>query len=453
MVFRAWALFGLLLGGACHSSNSVGGHEDSGVQDVSVLDASVQDSGPGADATTCRGPVDWRVDVPLAAFMHASATVDGWRISGAAEAPLDASTSWLADRDGTLSTRTTLVDAPWGAGGNETFAGDSDGSVRIGRIDEAGEAEWRGEYRHGQTMRTLSVVEDGRAAYVVGTLRDTDGDQDTLVARFDETGILEWAQVLDRGGSDSESSNTWVIGAFIDAAGRLVVANSLYRGGGVAEAVPLWVFALSAGGDLAWEHFQDGYDPASSWGFVHDDDGMFLVGTLAHFDIRGGLQTTRLGAEGDVLWTTLVDDGSERRHNARAALPTPDGGYLMAGQINGAVGEAGASARIWKLNDAGELLWTSTPGEFRTSFTNMVPFEGGYILKSTNRMDERTWWAFLAIDQDGEILWRHDEEVLSNSSQVMNMVPNGRGQVLAVGHSTAGGVRNATALQFGQRCR
>ncbi|MFK7998229.1 MAG: hypothetical protein AB8H86_01485 [Polyangiales bacterium] len=440
------ALFGLLLICGCYDSHFAADDaaQDGGVQDANTPDIRNEDVPP------CRGPVDWRIDVPGAAFMHASATREGWRISGEAELPLDDSTSWLADRDGALSAPTALVDAPWGAGSDRVFAGDSEGTIRIQRITESGEVDWRGEHRHGQTMRTMEVIEDGRAAYVVGTMTNTDGDRDALVARFDETGSVEWAQVFDRG----ETSNEWVIGAFIDAAGRLVVANHLFLGLGVGDPVPVWVFALSAGGDLVWEHVQDGYGPASSWGLVHDDAGMFLVGTLAHFDVRGGLQTMRLSTEGEVLWTTRVDDGSERRHEVRIVMPTPDGGYLLAGQINGAVGGGlGGGGHVWKLNAAGAVVWTASPGDFRTSITNMAAFEDGYILVSQNHVNERTWMAFVGIGQDGVVRWRHEEEGLRNRVGISDMVPNERGEVLAVGFSTEGPTRLATAIQFGQRCR
>lgn len=459
MDFRAsCVLFGLLLSGACYSSHSLpddasgdASVQDASIQDAGVTDTSVPDSTPGEDASTCRGPADWRIDVPAAAFMHASATADGWRISGAAEAPLDTSTSWLSDRDGALSERSELVDTPWGAASGGVFAGDRDGTIHIGRFTESGEAVWRGEYAHGQTMRTLEVIEDGRAAYVVGTMTNADGDRDALVARFDESGTLEWAQVFDRG---AEPSSEWVIGAFIDAAGRLVVANHVYLGLGVGDPVPVWVFALSADSELAWEHVEDGYGPASSWGLVHDDAGMFLVGTLAHFDVRGGLQTMRLSTEGEVLWTRRVDDGSERRHEVRGAIPTPDGGYLLAGRISGAVGGGpGGGGQVWKLNAAGELLWTASPGDFRTSITNMAAFEDGYILVSQNHVNERTWMAFVGIGQDGVVRWRHEEEGLRNRVGISDMVPNDRGEVLAVGFSTEGPNRLATAIQFGQRCR
>lgn len=399
------------------------------------------------DAPACAVPIDWHIEEPLVAFTNAFPTADGWRIFGTADST-DLPSAWLIGQGGDLSPRQELLErrwfsyGRWGIATEQLAATSSAHRIQVGRFSESGDAVWRTEYEHERDLQAYQVIDAGSAVYVMGTASTPAAL--TFIARFDDEGRLDWAQEF--GSPVGVGGTQRPIRSFLDADGRLIVATQIRHGAGG----PVWIFALTPDGEVAWEYLHtESFERASEWALVPTDDGLLIAGTIeGPIGSTGPGQAILLGADGELIATTAIDDGTGQQHILSDGTRTRDGGFLLAGWTS-----SDQSGHVWKLSAAGELLWTRAPEAVGSGFDHIAPFDGGYILAANPGFGDERTWVFVGVSDTGEALWRHDMEVPSRN-YVMDLVPSPTGEVLAIGFSIdEDDVRVATALQFGQRCR
>jgi hypothetical protein len=106
-----------------------------------------------------------------------------------------------------------------------------------------------------------------------------------------------------------------------------------------------------------------------------------------------------------VQWTRVL--GGNAVEQARAVRQTPDGGYLVAGFVEGTGGEAGHAAVI-KLNGDGEVLWSHTFGNPNNSwfFALDVYPDGGFVVVGITMTEADNYEALLVrATADGTPVW------------------------------------------------
>lgn len=138
------------------------------------------------------------------------------------------------------------------------------------------------------------------------------------------------------------------------------------------------------------------------------DGGFVLAGQTGYagqFD-SGDLWIVRTNAAGDTLWSkTYAGPGID---NGRQVLPTPDGGFMIAGYRTSADG-FDRDAWLLRTDSQGDTLWTKTYGGPNTDeLGSMVATaDGGYILTGRTRsfgpagLD--VW--IVRTDANGDTLW------------------------------------------------
>lgn len=156
------------------------------------------------------------------------------------------------------------------------------------------------------------------------------------------------------------------------------------------------------------------------------DGGYILCGTTysnnGHVSGNHGnsdIWVVKLNATGDIQWQRCL--GGSQPDIGRSVLPLADGGYLVLGSTRSNDGDASGNhgmADIWlvRLNTSGTPVWQRCYG----GSLNDVPFgikptpDGGYIIAGESRSSDgdltsnagfADYWV-LRIDSDGDIQWQ-----------------------------------------------
>lgn len=262
-----------------------------------------------------------------------------------------------------------------------------------------------------------TVVADGDSLFLVGKSSPTSSfsgeDTQVLVARIGPGGAVEWVRTFGRQKGDGIWSDERPFGALLDAKGRVVIGAKRWIEG---SGGPPWIFAVTREGDIAWEYNGDiDYKHESYWIFLPmKDGGSFVTGDVSNGGSSGVTRALRLDAEGALLWSLSLDDGSFNQQVVYAALEGAGSEIVLAGYSSSSY-----AARVWWVSPAGEVVrildYPELEGAFQ--FLRAMP-GGGYLLgwitteylesTTTEAEEELGAWHFLRISGAGDSLWRYD---------------------------------------------
>jgi hypothetical protein len=286
-----------------------------------------------------------------------------------------------------------------------------------------------------------TVVADGDSLFLVGESSPTSSfsgeDTQVLVARVGPGGAVEWVRTFGLQKGDGIWSTEKPFGALLDAKGRVVIAAKRWIEG---SGGPPWILAVTREGDIAWEHTDNvDYKHESEWNFLPmKDGGSFLTGDVSNGGSSTVTRALRLDAEGALLWSLSLGDGSLNQQVVYAALEGEGSELVLAG-----FSSSSFAARVWWVSPAGEVIRSidyPEPGVV-FQFLRAMP-GGGYLLgwdtteylesTTTEAEKELGVWHFLRISSAGDSLWRYD--VISDGyTRLSDIVVGPGGEVVASG--------------------
>jgi len=199
--------------------------------------------------------------------------------------------------------------------------GDSDDcAVWLFKTDEDGDVEWSRTYGGGCGKSVLQTSDGG---YVIGGYTN-----DFLLIKTDPDGYMTWNKTYDIGREDTAFS-------FIQTSdgGYLVV--------GVTRSFPervhdAWVVKTGPGGNMEWNRTYGGSERDSFSTVQQTADGGYIMTGSTHsfgLEISGGTWLVKTDEYGNVLWN-LTYTGNDIG-GIRSMVETSDGGYALAGSLNG----------------------------------------------------------------------------------------------------------------------
>ncbi len=192
-----------------------------------------------------------------------------------------------------------------------------------------------------------------------------------------------------------------------------------------------WIVKLDSSGNKQWDKTigGDSFDDLIS--AIPTADGGYLLEGMSSSSASGDKSENsddvdywivKIDADGNKLWDKIF--GSDSDVELQSAIPTDDGGYLLAGSSNSdASGDKSENSRgeldywIVKIDESGNKLWDKTLGGSKGERVLAVTttMDGGYLLagysesnasgdKSEDSKGETDYW-IVKIDANGNKLW------------------------------------------------
>lgn len=189
------------------------------------------------------------------------------------------------------------------------------------------------------------------------------------------------------------------------------------------------VVKLSGSGTIQWQKTLGGSAADNLLSIQSTTDGGYIASGLTYSNdgdvsgYHGGNEAdawvVKLSSSGDIQWQKVLG-GSTGCDFANVILPTPDGGYMIAGHTDSHDGDITSIAGerdVWivKLNSSGAIQWQKTIGGDKSDYAySFQSTSDGYILAGYtysnngdvfgNHGDADAW--IVKIDNNGTIQWQ-----------------------------------------------
>jgi hypothetical protein len=224
--------------------------------------------------------------------------------------------------------------------------------------------------------KSIAVTPDG-GFVVSGFVIDNSGNEDVLVAKFNNSGIVVWQKKF--GGSGEEYGNSLTV----TSDGSILVAgttssnnnNDVGANHGLEDC---WILKLNANGDKIWSKLLGGSKDDWASTIKSTPDGGCIIACVTsnseNGDVKGkshgndDVWVVKLTSNGDISWSNLFGGANEDGINDNASIAlTSDGGYAFAGyskSVDGDLSQNMGDMDLWvfKLNSSGQKQWSRSFG-------------------------------------------------------------------------------------------
>ena len=288
--------------------------------------------------------------------------------------------------------------------------------------------EWKSTIGGASFDRPNAIKEVSDGGYiVVGSTLILDGDtssghpgyhgnSDWCVAKFDNSGSVEWTKCI--GGSISEEAMS------IDETsdGAIVIAgysNSI--DGDIVDSInngeDMLIIKLDFQGNILWQKRYDGgaHDRAH---FIQktSDSGFIVAGSKqnALFNFNGNdFWILKLDIDGDIIWQKTF--GGTDEDLAYQIKQTSDGGYIVGGSTMSSDGDVTGinldnqrDTWVIKIDSIGDIQWQRRFEEISTQYliSIMQSIDGGYILNNENSGTYGP--TMIKLDEFGSTEWQNN---------------------------------------------
>jgi outer membrane protein assembly factor BamB len=192
----------------------------------------------------------------------------------------------------------------------------------------------------------------------------------------------------------------------LEEGGFLVAGYDYDKSENISEWDAL-VMRISPDGNQVWRRSTDRSGSEYAWVVREAQDDLFVVvGTRESEDGDTDGYMQGIDADGNEIW--LRTYGGEKNEILWAAEPTPDSGFILAGQTN-SEGAGNWDFYIVRTDLDGNALWSKsfgTPVIDRAFGIGVSPDGGALIAGFTGNNPVAMNFFFLRINKDGRELWR-----------------------------------------------
>jgi hypothetical protein len=265
------------------------------------------------------------------------------------------------------------------------------------RLDDNGTAFWNQTYLEGASSEFRYVLDLTDGFLFVGNTFSFSRDWDGYIVRTDSDGKILWnftvgGEKVDRFFSASEISD-----------GFMLVGLTASFGNGNFD---VWVVKINEKGNIVWN---------KTYGWSMDDAERSITATENNFMVAGYTNSIGYGdydflvlqidAVGNMLWNRTY--GGTQSDKAYAIAPAQEG-YVVVGDTQ-SKGEGDSDAWVIKIDLSGNLVWEKTVGGKGFDQPTCVTASahdgflvGGFTFSFGN--GERDFWLF-KVDDSGNVLW------------------------------------------------
>ncbi len=359
-------------------------------------------------------------------------------------------------------------------------------------FSQSPEIEWQADFGGLQNDIPHIVLQTSDGGYLIGGNSDSEnsgnktegfigdiGLNDLWIMKIDSLGVEQWQNTI---GTDEHDYLTTLVEL---PDGYLIGSDS--RGGIYGDKTidthgwnDYWILKLDLLGNIVWQKSIGG----GGGDMLHDiepmADGGFLLAGYSQSDISGDksednlsidyltsdIWLVKINSAGDVLWDNTIGGGYEDA--MLDALPTADGGFIIAGYSSSSIGFDKAENTngfkdywVFKVDSTGEMQWQNTIGGNNYDYLNVVipATGGGYLLGGTSNSEisgDKTdsfkggitdYWV-VAIDSVGNKLW--DKTYGGDENDDLHqLIPSADGGYLLIGSSGSGVSGDKTSALMG----
>ncbi len=292
-------------------------------------------------------------------------------------------------------------------------------------------------------MSKMVMCSDGDILIGGNYENDQTNSWDFVMIKVDTAADTVW--VLESP-SPAELSTGWPRDIEEKASGSFLVAG---YGTSSGDENDIFVMDVSATGTVVWDTVLNylGFDQCSRvtetadggfviCGFTADNDPLYLQAYAAKFN-----------APHNFAWQKPMIDSFDTRLSGIAQ--TADGGFLMAGQIEHAIGSE-SNIFVIGADNSGDTLWTMELGGDGNDFTTDLLTIGGYhyIGGWTGSIADKGYDLYLAqVDDTGYVYWEENYGSYDGEApQALNSTDDGN--ILAVGTRSTGAYPEPTIFLY-----
>jgi uncharacterized delta-60 repeat protein len=251
------------------------------------------------------------------------------------------------------------------------------------RTDAAGNLIWSNVYGGAGWEYLLAVAETADGGFVAAgyTTSTGAGGMDMYLLRVDAQGNLLWERTFGGAGIDVAQ------GVAVDSQGNLVLAG--YTNSSGAGENDVFIVKTDAEGNALWTQVHGGEESDAAMDVLVDSQGNYLVaGASGSFEAENrDVYVLKLSAEGNIFWEELYGHHGDYLSYewGNDIIETSDGGYLVAGSSNAALGgSTGELMNMYlvRIDAQGNLLWEEFAGrgQFYDYGNAVVELPGGDFL-------------------------------------------------------------------------
>jgi hypothetical protein len=298
--------------------------------------------------------------------------------------------------DDVFSSVFPTADGGFIAAGTTTSFGAGGYDAWLVKLDAEGNVVWQRTYGGARDDKAYSVKPTLDGGYVVGGYTATPGGG--FVLKVDAGGEAIWQRTF--------AASSSVNAVDLAADGGYIVAGSTGNSA--------WTVKLDAGGNVTWQKTYSDALSASLGGSTIQptvDGGYVLGGTF--FFASYASWVAKLDAAGGIVWRRGFYSSASRSGGlyAPSARATPDGGYIVAGDLfSVALVGGGYVAFLIKLDSGGNTSWTKYYYVDRSfSWTTVssaeIASDGGYIATGSISDPGGDIPTVTKFDASGNISW------------------------------------------------
>jgi len=212
--------------------------------------------------------------------------------------------------------------------------------------------------------------------------------------------------------------------------------------GGLAAVSQVAASAVAAGTRFQRVYTIPPWSPGPLEAAPTADGGFILAGIVGNPSFSSDFFVMKTDAAGNMQWSRTYnvlqkDGGGLPPEGGRAfdLVPTPDGGFLLAGSTCCDGGKA--VAEVLKINGSGDVLWNKT---YRSSSVHIsirravATSDGDFLLIGHSGPDATSYRMFAAkIGPDGMLRWSRTYDVPDTGDTLRDVAPTPDGGALLVG--------------------
>jgi hypothetical protein len=212
--------------------------------------------------------------------------------------------------------------------------------------------------------------------------------------------------------------------------------------GGLAAVSQVAASAVAAGTRFQRVYTIPPWSPGPLEAAPTADGGFILAGIVGNPSFSSDFFVMKTDAAGNMQWSRTYnvlqkDGGGLPPEGGRAfdLVPTPDGGFLLAGSTCCDGGKA--VAEVLKINGSGDVLWNKT---YRSSSVHIsirravATSDGDFLLIGHSGPDATSYRMFAAkIGPDGTLRWSRTYDVPGTLDTLRDVAPTPDGGALLVG--------------------
>ncbi|MBL4658332.1 MAG: SprB repeat-containing protein, partial [Flavobacteriales bacterium] len=278
-----------------------------------------------------------------------------------------------------------------------------------------------------------SVTQTSDGGYIVGGYTNSygQGSNDLYLVKTNSLGDTAWTKTY--GGTSIDDGYT--VQQTTDG-GYLMVGSTQMGPGGQS----IYVVKVNSVGDSIWERAYGGASSDDARGAVETIDGGYVIAGSTYNQGAGTSDAYlfKINGLGDTLWSRSY--GGTSSEYFQDVKQTIDGGFIVTGTTQ-SFGAGGIDVYLIKTDSLGDTLWTRTFGSSSSDYGESVieVSTGGYLIGGYSQLGPGAYAAYMVrTDASGNTLWTRAYGGTA-SEKAYAVIENSFGEFIMVGSTTSFG--------------